>query len=211
MKLIDLTGKRFGKLIVLGRNNNYKRVYWDCLCDCGTKKVVLGGHLKSGKTMSCGCVSKERIALLNKTHGDSRSRLYSIWSGIKTRCLDKNSSCYHRYGGRGISICSDWAKNYESFKLWSINNGYNDNLTIDRINNNGDYEPLNCRWTSMREQANNTCNTIKISYMGNIYSAKQLAALLKINYKKFIYGFHKFDRDLEKAINYAKLYKRRTD
>lgn len=209
MKFIDLTGKKFGRLYVIGIANKAKHIKWTCRCDCGKEKDIFGCHLKSGKIISCGCASIERISALNKTHGQSKTRLYSIWSGIKSRCYDKNNCCYKRYGKRGISMCKDWQNDYTLFKNWSLENGYTDNLTIDRIDNNGNYEPSNCRWVDMKEQANNTSKTIKIEYKGKHYSAKQIASLFNVNYKKFLYGFHKFNKNLNKAIDYAKLYKQR--
>lgn len=209
MKFIDLTGKKFGRMYVVGISKRCKHTRWNCLCDCGNRKEVLGCHLKSGKIISCGCASIERISALNKTHGESKTRLYSIWSGIKSRCYDKNVSRYARYGSRGITVCEEWKNNYLSFKQWAMENGYADNLSIDRINNDGNYEPSNCRWADSQQQSNNTSTTIKIEYNDNIYSAKQIATLFNVNYKKFIYGFHKFNNDLIKAINYAKKYKKR--
>lgn len=209
MRFIDLTGKRFGKLRVLGVASKDKHIKWHCICDCGKKKEVLGCHLRSGKIISCGCASVERISLLNKTHGDSKTRLYSIWAGIKSRCYDKNCSCYNRYGQRSIIMCDKWKNDYLSFKTWALRNGYSNDLTIDRIDNDGNYEPSNCRWVNNYQQSNNTSRTVKIEYNGNLYSAKQVATLLNINYKKFLYGYHKFNKNLYKAIDYAKLYKKR--
>ena len=209
MKFIDLTGKKFGKLYVVEISSKNKHTKWKCICDCGKEKEVVGCHLKSGKIVSCGCLSKERISNLNKSHLESKTRLYSIWIGIKTRCFNNKCSCFNRYGGRGITICFEWVNSYENFKNWALNNGYNDNLTIDRIDVNGNYEPSNCRWVTNKEQSNNTSKVIKLKYNDNIYSAKELSTILNINYKKFVYGLHKFNYNLDKSIQYAKLYKKR--
>lgn len=210
MKFIDLTGKKFGKLEVLsiaGRKNG--RIYWTCQCDCGKQKMVLGQSLTSGRVVSCGCSSIERISLLNKTHSESKKRLYSIWAGIKNRCYNKNNVSYKNYGGRGIIMCDNWENDYISFRDWSLENGYDDTLTIERIDVNGNYEPSNCKWATRKEQGNNTRRTIKLQYGGKEYSALQLSEALKINYKRFIYGLKKFEYNVPKAIEYAKLYKRR--
>ena len=207
MKFIDLTGKKFGRLKVLDfyRKNNI--IYWNCKCDCGTKKMVNGYHLRSGRILSCGCYSIERISNLNKTHGESKTRLYRIWSGIKTRCFDTKCDCYYRYGGRGITMCKDWQMSYESFRDWALNNGYDKTLTIDRINNNGNYEPNNCRWANNKTQSNNTNRTIILEYKNSKYSIKELATLFNVNYKKFYYGIRKLNYDIDSAIEYAKKYK----
>ena len=208
MKFIDLTGKKFGRLYVLGIASKGKHIRWKCICDCGKEKEVLGCHLKSKKIVSCGCQSVERISILNKTHNESKTRLYKIWAGIKTRCFNKKSNSFARYGGKGITMCQEWQKSYENFRNWAINNGYKDNLTIDRIDNNGNYEPSNCRWATSSQQQNNTSKTIKLKYNQKIYSAKELAKFLEINYKKFIFGLHRYNYDLKKSINYAKKYKK---
>ena len=106
-------------------------------------------------------------------------------------------------------MCDKWKNDYLSFKTWALRNGYSNDLTIDRIDNDGNYEPSNCRWVNNYQQSNNTSRTVKIEYNGNLYSAKQVATLLNINYKKFLYGYHKFNKNLYKAIDYAKLYKKR--
>lgn len=208
MRFIDLTGKKFGRLTVLSLNKKGGHPMWNCVCDCGKHKVVYGGHLRYGRIISCGCASIERISNLNKTHGQSKTRLYNIWAGIKSRCYDKNCSSFINYGSRGIKMCEEWKNNFTSFRDWSLSHGYLENLSIDRIDNNGDYEPNNCRWVDNFTQSNNTRKTIIIEYGDKKYSAKQLANFLNINYKKFIYGFHKFN-DIEKSVEYAKKYKKR--
>lgn len=156
----DLTGLRFGKLTVIRRvyTNDYRRVYWKCQCDCGKTAIVMGKLLKSGGTKSCGCRVYESK---NVKHGLKHTRLYRIWSGIKNRCYCKTSPCFDRYGGRGIVMCDEWRTDFTPFYNWALSNGYSDDLSIDRIDVNGNYEPSNCRWATAKEQSDNKrCNIL---------------------------------------------------
>ena len=166
----DLTGKRFGRLTVIGVEDNGKRqTYYACQCDCGNVKVIRADALVGGCTVSCGCKKKEqdRINLTaNHSHKMSGTRLYNIWSGLKGRCNNPNDPRYDRYGGRGISVCDEWNTSFQSFYDWAISNGYSEELTIDRIDNDGNYEPSNCRWSTNKEQCNNRATNINIK-IGN--------------------------------------------
>lgn len=162
----DLTGKRFGRLTVIGVDDNQSRkTYYICKCDCGNIKTIRADALVAGKTISCGCRKKEQdeINLARNTHNKSDTRLYSIWLGIKSRCNNIHNSRYHRYGGRGIKVCDEWNNDFISFYEWSINNGYQDDLTIDRIDNDKGYEPSNCRWADMKTQCRNRETNINIT------------------------------------------------
>lgn len=143
-KFIDLTGQRFGKLVVLERaKGNSKQINWLCKCDCGRTTVVQGSNLKNGHIRSCGCLISES----NTKHGQWNTRLYRIYHAMKQRCYNPNSAPYPFYGGRGITVCSEWLNDFQAFYDWAMSNGYRDDLSIDRIDVDGNYEPGNCRWT----------------------------------------------------------------
>lgn len=161
-KVKNLLGKKFGRLLVIRRveNNNRNRAMWLCKCDCGKEKITSGYRLISGKTRSCGCLIKESISKIATKHHKRNTKLYTVWCSMKQRCYNPNNIAYKNYGGRGIKVCDEWNNNFISFYEWAIESGYNPNAkhktcTIDRINNNGDYEPNNCRWVDMKVQSNN--------------------------------------------------------
>lgn len=163
-KFEDLTGKKFGKLTVIKyvfTNKNKKRC-WLCKCDCGNEKIIPATLLVQQKVKSCGCLRKNYF---DKKHGLRNSRLYNIWCNMKSRCNNAKNPCYKNYGGRGITICEEW-KEFLPFYNWAMANGYKDNLTIDRINNDGNYCPENCRWTTWETQFNNRSDCHYISYNG---------------------------------------------
>lgn len=159
-KLEDKRGKRYGKLTVLNRVDNKRQkngktqVYWLCQCACGNTTIVRSTCLNSGNTTSCGCNLNKPI------HNHSRDRIYRIWCSMKQRCNNSKSAWYSYYGGRGIKVCDEWngRHSFVKFYEWAMNNGYNDELTIDRINNDGNYEPSNCHWITVKEQLKNRRN-----------------------------------------------------
>lgn len=164
-RLIDLTGKRFGHLTVIERASNtncngHITTRWVCRCDCGTEKVISGKHLKSGAVISCGCIGQEHSRAAKITHGKAHSRLYGVWCNMKNRCYNPNVSCYKRYGGRGIGVCDEWKNSFQAFYEWAKKTGYDETAqygecSIDRIDNDGDYTPENCRWVDFKTQAQN--------------------------------------------------------
>lgn len=164
----DIVGKRYGKLVVLAidsRRDKANHKYLLCQCDCGKQKSIAMSHLKTGSSRSCGCGVVESTIKRNTTHNGTYSRLYSIWAGMKRRCFNPNDANFKYYGGRGITMAKEW-NDFSTFREWSLANGYNDSLTIDRINVNGNYTPDNCRWVDFKFQSCNKTNNRSITIDG---------------------------------------------
>lgn len=178
-KLVNkLTGKIFGKLTVLKRaeqNSKSGNAMWVCQCSCGNIVSVIGSHLRSHHTTSCGC---NRVK--PNTNGHSKERLYHIWRGMNNRCFNHKDHRYKWYGEKGITICNEWI-DFLTFREWALNNGYSDDLTIDRIDKYGNYSPQNCQWVNMKVQANNRNNNRIIQFNGKKYTATQLAEAFNLS------------------------------
>ena len=175
-KLIDLTGKRFGKLTVLSRAENSKAntAKWLCRCDCGNTCIVYGSSLRRGQTQSCGCLRGDR----NKersTHGMRKTRLYGVWNNMRRRCYEPTTKSFKDYGGRGI-------KEPETFFDWAKASGYAEGLTIERIDVNGNYEPSNCKWITKEEQARNKTNSFIVEIDGESKCLAEWCEIYEINY-----------------------------
>lgn len=179
MKKDDLIGQRFGRLVVIsiGEPTPGGNTRWECKCDCGNTALVTGTNLKNGMTKSCGCIRKEISSAVHKTHGEKHSKLYGIWSAMKARCKNPNVYAYNRYGGRGISVCDEW-QSFQNFMEWSISNGYKEGLSLDRIDNNGNYEPSNCRWATKEQQSENTSQNVFFTYNGETHTMAQWAKIV---------------------------------
>ena len=179
----NLVGMRFENLEVLHRAEDYvkpngrKILMWQCRCDCGNIVTVSGESLKYGNTKSCGCKRRNNF----RTHGKSNTRLYEIWTDMKQRCLNPNQKTYKYYGGRGITICEEWLDDFMNFYDWAMENGYQDKLTIDRIDVNGKYEPNNCRWVTMETQLRNTRRNHFIEINGERHTIAEWARIYEIN------------------------------
>lgn len=166
----DLVGKKFGRLTVLERAGTTKwgNILWLCKCDCGKEHIAASGKLIQGKVTSCGCYAHEVHVKQLERHGittGGKPRTLVIWCGMKARCLNKKSISYKSYGGRGITVCEEWLT-FENFHKWALANGYDDGLTIDRIDNNGNYEPSNCQWITSRANKKRQRNARNIEICG---------------------------------------------
>lgn len=153
---MDLTGQRFNRLTVIGHAgvDNRRHTLWHCRCDCGREVITTGQKLKSGNTKSCGCLRVEVARSLHFVHGGKGTRLYNIWKGAKQRCRNPKATDYELYGGRGIIFSEVW-DDFKAFKAWAESSGYSDELTLDRIDPNGNYSPDNCRWVTWADQRHN--------------------------------------------------------
>lgn len=194
MKKIDLVGMIFGRLTVIGPHESKNgRTMWECQCECGNTIVARSENLKSGNTKSCGCLvsdtSSAWLKSLKTTHGLSKTRLYVVWKNMISRCYDERNKRYDRYGGRGISVCDEWLNSLENFVNWANSNGYDDALTIDRIDTNGNYCPDNCRWVDAKVQCNNRSTNVLIEYNGELLTRREIADIENIGYGAVRYRY----------------------
>lgn len=202
----DLIGKRFGRFTVVEfagihtTPSGTRRRMWKCRCECGTEKIVSEANLKNGSTKSCGCWKHKKLNEYNTKHGGSHDRLYGIWKSMKRRCNSNHDSSFGTYGGRGIKVCDEW-NDYESFKEWAYSNGYEENAdtgecTIDRIDNDGNYEPSNCRFVNRIVQANNTSRNRYVDFEGKRLTIAEFARAMNIDKNHARYYVDKFDREV---------------
>lgn len=190
-----MIGEKFGRLTVieeLQERKHNSRVY-RCECECGNIIDVRKDMLKSGNTRSCGCLQREKARIIGKnkrTHGKSKTRLYGIYRHMINRCYNKNDTRYQDWGGRGIKVCKEWLHDFQAFYNWSMNNGYQDSLTIDRIDNNKCYSSDNCRWVTNKTQSNNRRSNILLTYNGETKNIKQWSEELNNKYGTMIFRYH---------------------
>lgn len=156
MGAIDMTGRHFGRWLVIAFSHIGKshRDHWLCRCNCGTDKVVKGNNLRTGCSLSCGCLQRELAASCNTKHGQSKTSEHNIWSSMIQRCENPKAKYFKDYGGRGIKVCDEWRNSFTTF-LRDMGNRPSSKYSIDRIDNDGNYEPCNCRWATAAEQRHN--------------------------------------------------------
>lgn len=179
----DLTGKTYNRLTVIRPVIVNGKTKWECKCSCGKTTVVNGHKLINGKTKSCGCLQAEAAAeraKRAKTYGFTHHRLYACYYRMRRRCENPADSSYERYGGRGIKVCNEWKNDIMSFINWGLENGYREGLSIDRIDNNGDYSPNNCRWANVVQQCNNRRTNKFISYNGETHTYAEWSRIVGI-------------------------------
>ena len=190
MKRVEVKeGERYGRLTIIREvepaGSSHKRVRrFLCRCDCGNEIICRLPNLKSGTTKSCGCYRKFVSSNRRDCHHLQNTRIYRIWCGMKRRCYNKHNEHFDRYGGRGIIVCDEWKTDFMNFYDWAMSNGYDDKLSIDRINNEGNYEPSNCRWANQKQQIVNSTAAIKCSLGGNIVSLSDIADILGVSFKR---------------------------
>lgn len=199
----EFVGKKFGRLTVMEIHHEmqgkYHRWMWKCRCDCGKVRDYRGEYVFSGHTASCGCAQKDSKP--NLKHGESNTRLFVIWRNMRYRCdpLKVNEPYYDRYGGRGISVCDEW-KEYEKFAAWAKSHGYNEKLTIERIDNDGGYCPENCKWVDRRVQARNRNTTMYVEYCGERMSLAEACEIAGMPYKQVFARIRYLKWPVDKAL-----------
>ena len=194
-KVHDLTGKKFGLLTVIGlAETDTRKTYWVCKCDCGNMKTVRSDSLLCGAIKSCGCIKRKQDEVnltKNHRHKMSGTRIYSEWQGMKGRCYNKGNARYADWGGRGIEVCEQWRNSFESFYTWAMANGYQDNLTIDRIDNNGNYCPENCRWVGQQEQCRNRRSNINLTIGNSTRTLMEWCEIFQVDYANVNARYHR--------------------
>lgn len=194
MKTIDISNKKFGKLLAVKRCTNMSgKTAWECKCDCGNITFVTTSNLTCNRIRSCGCLKIKQLLDRSTTHNQRHTVLYSVWRGLRQRCNNPKHASYHNYGGRGITVCEEWDKSFQAFYDWSYANGYSTEnqkdeklkLTIDRIDNNGNYEPSNCRWVDRKTQTRNMRTTRFITFNGQNKSVSEWCEIYGIKLQTF--------------------------
>lgn len=200
-KQLDLVGKTYGRLTVLeyAYRNSRGKSMWKCRCKCGKTSIVLGAHLTSGHTKSCGCYSTDATKGRFTTHGMTKTRLYNIWRVMLKRCDYGKATNYKNYGAKGIQVCLEWY-DFKKFKEWSIGHGYADDLTIDRIDNNKGYAPENCRWVDMKAQGRNNCRNKCLTFRGETHCLMEWSEIMGINYRTLQNRINLYGWSIERAF-----------
>lgn len=199
-KRIDLTGRRFGRLVVVSEAGREPGggIRWTCRCDCGAQKAAYGGDLRSGKTKSCGCLKRESQVPLTLTHGQSRTPLYRRWWGALQRTTNPNQPAFRHYGGRGITVCERW-QTFENFAA-DMGPTFQPTLTLERIDVNGNYEPSNCRWATWTEQARNRRNNRFLTFRGHTKTVMEWCELLGLKHTTVTQRLDRRGWPIERAL-----------
>ena len=201
----DLTGQRFGRLTVKNLDHKEKvkngsKTYWYCICECGRSAIIRTDHLTRNITHSCGCLERENIKNIGlPRHGQSNTKLYFVWNSMRQRCRNYKTIEYKNYGEKGVTYCKEWEK-FEPFYDWALKNGYKEGLSIDRIDVNGNYEPSNCRWVTMKVQQNNRSNNRLIEWNGKQQTVSQWSDELEISYKTIESRLNAYGWSVEKTL-----------
>lgn len=201
-KAIDITGQKFGKLTAIKlhhikRYESCTKRYWLCKCECGNSAIVSQGQLTCGKTKSCGCMQS---LYFETKHKMAHTRLYNTWENMRKRCYKKQDKHYKWYGARGIKTCEEWKNDFVPFMNWALNNGYNEKLTLDRIDVNKDYTPENCRWVNWITQQRNKRSNHLLTYKNKTLCISEWADIYNINRSTLSYRIKK-GWSIEKALN----------
>lgn len=195
---------RFGRLVTLhvdeDATSKKKETCWLCQCDCGNTKSFRSRNLAYGTTQSCGCLHREQLIARNYKHGQTNTKLHTHWMAMKQRCLNPNTEYYYLYGGKGIKVYDEWLTNFNAFAQQAISNGYDDSLSLDRIDSNGNYSPENCRWITMKGQANNISRNHHIVYKGESLTLSQASDKYNIPYNTLKQRINLLHWTADKAI-----------
>ena len=213
MKKEDITGIKYGRLTALeyAGVSKGKQTLWKCKCDCGKFIIVHKQNLKNGHTISCGCYNSEIASKKSKVHGVRKTRLYNIWHDMLNRCYKENHRCYKNYGKRGIQVCDEWRNNVLNFYDWSIKNGYKENLTLDRIDNDKGYSPDNCRWVTIIQQANNTSRNLFFTIDGKTETLANWCRIYNADYKLVHSRIYRKKWDILRALTQPKQIHKKTE
>lgn len=190
----DMTGQKFGRLTVIKYvySDKHHNAVWQCQCKCGNIVEVRGDMLRNGNTKSCGC--------LCTTHHKSNTRLYHTWQQAKDRCYNKNNKDYRDYGGRGIAVYDEWKDDFTAFYNWATENGYRDDLTLDRVDVNSNYTPDNCRWLTIKQQNRNKRNNKNYTINGETKCLAEWCEILNLKYNRIYNRIHKYHWSIERAL-----------
>ncbi|KKM85696.1 hypothetical protein LCGC14_1286380 [marine sediment metagenome] len=199
-KLINLIGKKFGKLIVIKKTdkNKWGNYYWLCKCDCGKEKIIRGNNLKSGVTKSCGCLNIEKIIERFTTHGQAKTKTYKSWADMIQRCTNPKHKRYKDYGSRGITVCKRWQNSFVDF-LEDMGESP-EGCSIDRINNNKGYKKSNCKWSTRKEQMRNKRSNHLETYNGKIQCIAEWSEEVGISYDTLWKRIFRYGWSIEKAL-----------